>query len=130
MARVRAGSKAADLDLDVPQGEDWFQDFIFEDDNGDAVTLTGATIRGQIREAHDSASVVATFTGTILDAAAGKFRIALPDTTTAGLAVDSSGDCKRKLTCYIYDVEVVYVSGDIERLLQGVVYVSPEVTKI
>lgn len=87
------------------------------------VNLTGCTARAQIRADVDSATVLLSMTtenGRIqLGGAAGTIRILLSATETAALNFDSA----------VYDLEIVWPDGRVERKMRGSVVVSREVTR-
>lgn len=123
-------TNAGPLDIQIDQGSDFELSFQILDNEGDPVSLSGATIRGQIRSTPQSTTVVATFTGIIVSASLGQGKVSLTNGQTASIAVDNSEeDGGRELTTYVYDVEVVFSDGKVQRILQGACFVSPEVTR-
>jgi hypothetical protein len=117
------------LDIEIDQGSSFILDFELEDDDGNPVSLALATITGKIRKAPETADpAVATFTGTVISVD-GEGRVSLTAVQTAAIPCDNSGQGKRKLTKYVYDVEVTYGDGLVQRVLEGICFVSPEVTK-
>ena len=104
----------------IQQGADYIQGVTLKDSTtGLPIDLTGVTVRGQVREAYNSAAPLAAFTVQYTDMPNGKFTLTIPAATTTLLSFDTG----------VYDVEVVYGSGVIDRILQGSVVFSPEVTK-
>jgi hypothetical protein len=86
------------------------------------INLTGYSARMQVRETHDSSTVVASITsgnGITLGGSAGTIELYLSNTTTANIR---SG-------LYVYDLEVVAPNGDVSRLIEGKFEVTPEVTR-
>jgi hypothetical protein len=78
----------------------------------------------QIRKKITDAAPILTLTtanaGIVLtDAVNGEFEIVITDTATAALTIKTG----------VYDLEFVAPGGDVSRLLQGAVEVSPEVTR-
>jgi len=120
---------AGPQDIQIDQGASFLMNFILEDDDGNPVSLAGATIAGKIRQAPESAVAIVAFTGTVISAGDGEGQISLTDVQTAAIPVDASGQGKRKLTKYVYDVEVTFGDGYKQRVLEGICFVSPEVTK-
>ena len=88
-----------------------------------AVDLTGCTARMQIRATVDSTEVLVSLTtengGIILGGTAGTVTIYMNDTATAAITWRAG----------VYDLEILFGSGDVRRLLYGGVGVSPEVTR-
>ena len=62
-----------------------------------------------------------TDTGTVL--------ITLTPAQTTAIPVAATATPDRKLTQYIYDIQVTKPDGSVDRILEGAVEVSPEVTK-
>ena len=87
------------------------------------VDLTGCTARGQIRSEIDSPTVLVemtTLNGRItLGGATGTIRFLFEDELTETFFWDSG----------VYDVEIVFPDGTVQRKLAGAVSVSPEVTR-
>jgi len=83
--------------------------------------LTGYTAASQIRKSYSSSSASATFSVTFSDSRAdGNLTLSLTPTQTAALEEGR----------YVYDTEVTLTStGAVTRVLQGVVTVSPNVTR-
>ena len=104
----------------VAQGTDWFKIVPLKDIEGDVVDLSGVTVlNSQMRRSFYSAtgttigvSVTGTTTGTI--------QLSLGNAVTTPLAPGK----------YVFDVEIVgATTGYIERVLEGVINLTPEVTK-
>lgn len=74
----------------------------------------------------------AEFVFTILDQVTntGQFKMSLPQTQVDTIATSVSGDLNvsRLRTPYVYDVKMKDTSGLKSRIMQGIVYVSPEAT--
>lgn len=120
---------AGKFDILIEQGADFVLSLQLTDSSEDPINIAGDSFTGQIRKSPESTIVIATFSSTIVSEEDGKVDITLSDTITAAISVDDSGDCKRVKTCYIYDIERTRASGRVDRLLEGNVSVSPEVTK-
>ena len=80
--------------------------------------LTGYSARAQLRTSPTAASVTATFTCTVTNAAGGAVTMAMPYGTTAGVSPGK----------YYYDLEV-YTGSVVQRLIQGNATVRAEVTR-
>jgi hypothetical protein len=87
------------------------------------VDLTGASGRMQVRRDHAAATKlldVPAVTGTVtLGGTAGTIAVSVPPASTSALPI---GDA-------VYDIEVQFASGRVERVLQGRVRISPEATR-
>ena len=92
---------------------------IKQQSTGLPVDLTGATFRGQVREYVEDTVPLASFLCTDVDLVNGKFKIALTATTTTSLNFDTG----------VYDVEIQYADTSVDRILQGTVTLSKEVTR-
>lgn len=116
--------KPTKFNLDVYQGADYDRTLTFKvGDPAGPADLTGCTARAQIRSSVASKTVLLELTTEnariVLGGPAGTITLAMSATDTAGLP---PGDL-------VYDLELVYPSGRVRRLLYGTVCVSPEVTR-
>jgi hypothetical protein len=106
--------------LDVDQGSDFTAMIDLENDDGTPMNLVGTQIYSQFRKSFNSTTSYA-FTCAIEDALHGKFSLKLPGTTSSSI----------KPGRYLYDVEVYNaVSGSKNRVVEGVLTINPEITKI
>lgn len=90
---------------------------------GDPYDLTGCTARMQIRKTFTSAVVVAATTenGKIeIEPSVGHIAVRLEDTDT---------DLLHGIRSAVYDLEIVFSDGTVNRLLEGKVTISPNVTR-
>ena len=89
-----------------------------------AVDLTGCTARMQIRSTITSPTALLELTtvsgGIVLGGTAGTVEVVIEDTDTAGQAWRSG----------VYDLEIIFASGDVRRLLEGTATLVPEVTRV
>ncbi len=88
------------------------------DSDGDALNLAGYTASGQIRKTYSSSTFTA-FTAIVSNAIGGVVAISLSATQTGAL----------KAGRYVYDVEITSASGDITRVVEGQIEVTPGVTR-
>lgn len=114
---------AANYDITIDQGATFSFTFIYKDANGDRVDLTDYTARMQIREYYSSATPVLELStdeeSIELGGTAGTVTITATDEQTRDIAIDSG----------VYDIELYSPTFRTIRLLQGKVFVSPEVTR-
>ena len=111
---------AATSNITIEQGATYRRQLTIKDSAGAALNLTGATFAGQIRESADSVEAVAAFVFAITSPATlGKVDMSLTSTVTAALPGNLDG---------VYDITLTQ-SGEVIRLLQGSVEVSPGVTR-
>jgi hypothetical protein len=104
----------------IQQGSSYSQQLTIKQPDGTPVDLTGATVRSQVRERYDDASPIVSFTTAIdADPTTGIFTLSLTDAQTAAFS----------FTKALYDIEIVYSDASVDRILQGNVILSKEVTK-
>lgn len=117
------------LDITVYQGASFYLPFELTDNDGEPVSLTGATIRAKVRNDLDDAAAILTFTGTVVSGEDGTGEITATPAETAAIVLPASAAKKRPLTKYLYDVEVLFSDGKVQRILEGFCFFSPEATK-
>jgi hypothetical protein len=83
------------------------------------LNLTGYTVASQMRKSYGSLTAYA-FTATIYDAATGKLRLVLPANTSSGITPGR----------YLYDIEITSPSSEKLRVVEGLVIITPEITKV
>lgn len=108
---------------EMEQGARFQRTLTYKDDNGNAIDLTGYSVRMDIRERKDKTSPIihdvdAAGQITITDATGGEITIDIPDSDTAGFSFGVGW----------YDVEIVDGSGNVTRLVQGRINLDREVT--
>lgn len=114
----------ATKNLTVYQGTDFRMVLELRDESSALMDLTGYVFRSQARLKHSDTdpSFSATFTLRDQVASKGLVDMHIPASETAALLIT-------KDTNYIYDIEMVTSLGDVKRMVQGIIRVSPEVTK-
>jgi len=88
-------------------------------ENASVMNLSGYSAASQMRQSHDSNTVIGTITASVTNASAGQLTISM--TATA------SGNLEEGI--YVYDIEITASSGAVTRILQGKVTVTPQVTR-
>ncbi len=119
---------AGRYDLTVEQGATFTKTMYLKDSTGAVINLSAYSGRGQIRKYHRSDDIQVSFVVTITGAT-GKVVISLTAAQTAALvAGEDTADVRSK---YVYDIELYDTVTQIivRRILEGDVYVSPEVTR-
>lgn len=116
--------------FDVDQGSDFVLNMSLLDADDMPIDLTGAQILGQVRKTASSDTVETEFDFIPVDLANGEFIISLPAAKTSQLKMIQSYNAERTITQYAYDVKIVYPDGSINRILSGIISISPEVTRI
>jgi len=110
---------AGKYDIKIDQGSDFARQLVVKE-GGSAKDLTLYSARAAMRTSKTAAALSATFTCTIVDAAAGTLKFELSNAVTSTLDPG----------IYFYDLEI-FTGGDaaVQRLLEGQVTVTPEITK-
>ena len=123
---------AGKYDLYIEQGATFVRNCTYTDSDNVPINLTGMTLTAQIRRSYSDATIAQAITCTIEDQSdpdlVGKFVLSLTALQTAGLAVTPAIDYENTKSYYTYDLEL-NSGGQVRRLLQGTVIVSPEVTR-
>jgi len=110
---------ATKANLVIDQGSTFSTDLNLTDDNGDALNLVGYTANSQIRKWYTSTNASASFT-TSINTSSGVITLSLTSAQTSNLV---SGR-------YVYDVEINdTASGEVSRIVEGIVTVTPQVTR-
>ena len=109
---------AAVSNLSIDQGTTFSVTISVTDDTGSARNLTGYTGRARLKRSYYTNTNTA-FTVTIDNPTEGEVDISLTDTQTSSL----------KAGRYVYDVELVSNASTVERIVEGIVTIYPEVTK-
>lgn len=105
------------------QGATFKRKLTLKDDSGDLIDLSGYTARMQVRATFEATAVLVQLTtenGRIeISGPEGEILLLLSPSETAAIASGS----------YVYDLEVVSGSGDVQRLIEGRFVVSRNVTR-
>lgn len=116
--------------FDIDQGTDFLLDVTLLDGNNVPIDISTAKVTGQVRKTASSKEVEACFAVTPIDLVLGKFTISLSALVTSQLKCAPSNSAQRTISQFAYDVEIHYSDGIVNRILSGVLTVSPEVTRI
>jgi hypothetical protein len=106
---------ALKANLVVDQGTTFATSIEILDQNDEAIDVTGYTARGQLRKHYSSTNSVSFTTGL----SNGTLVISLTANQTANIVAGR----------YVYDVELVDINGVVVRILEGIVTITPEVTR-
>ena len=105
--------------LTIDQGTTYSVTITVNDDTGSARNLTGYTGRSQMRRSYYTSANTA-FTVSVTNPANGEISITLTAAQTANV----------KAGRYVYDLELVNAnSTTVERVVEGIVTIYPEVTR-
>lgn len=111
-------------DVVIRQGATWKMVFRVRDDGTDR-DLTGYAVRMQVRATHATATTLlsvdtSSLGGITVENAIGRVTIEIPASSTVSLPSPSLA---------VYDVEIESGSGVVERVIEGVARITPEVTR-
>lgn len=110
---------ATEINLYIDQGTDFYKEFIAVDGEGRYLPLEGYEIRSQMRKYYGS-SFGYTFTPGIADTDNGVLYISMGHLETRDIPAGR----------YLYDVEITSPMGERYRVAEGIVLITPEITKI
>lgn len=113
---------AGKYDFRIEQGATFYQAVVWKDSSGAAVDLTNYTARMQVRD-------YSTATELLLDLSSGSGIEITPLEGKVALLVSATDTAAITWTAGRYDLEVEDSSGHVTRILQGMITVSPEVTR-
>lgn len=118
-------------DMYIEQGATYSAVLFFQDSLMAPIDLTGSTFRGQIKRTATTVEAVSTFRFTILNQTTdtGKVKIYIPATDTAAIPVKFESTITLSVNKYVYDIVRTLPDLTVQRVLQGIVNVSPEVSK-
>jgi hypothetical protein len=110
---------AAKANIVVDQATTFSTTLNLTDDAGNPIDLTNYNAEGQIRKWYTSSNVV-NFAISISQPKNGIINISLDANTTANMAYGR----------YVYDIVTITNSGTVTRVVEGILTVTPEVTKV
>ena len=106
--------------LYLNQGETFTTSLTLDDSNGLPYNLTGFSIASQAKKSYYTANTAITFNASISDANNGIIQLAANAAVTANITSSQ----------LVYDVFIRQTStGTVTRVLEGIIYISPAVTK-
>ena len=108
---------ATKANIIIDQGTTFSTDIYLTDDNGDPIDLTGYSGASKIRK-HYTSSNAQSFSVS-LNSTYGYVTLSLTSTDTSNLTAGR----------YLYDVEVTSSSNVVSRIVEGIVTVTPQVTR-
>ena len=110
---------AAKANIIIDQGTDFSTTLTVTGDDGSVTDLTGYSANGHIRKHYTSS------TATVFDVSFGTPRSDGQLTISIGRTITENMEAGR----YVYDVELTSAANTRSRLVEGVVTVTPQVTK-
>lgn len=105
--------------LEIDQGSDWVSEITLENDDGTPMQLQGFTVHSQFRKSFGSL-IGYSFVASILSTTQGKISLSLSGVTSSGI----------KHGRYLYDIEIISETNVKTRVVQGIVTINPEITRI
>lgn len=106
-------------ELTIDQGTTFESTLDLVNDDGSVINVTNYVFSGQIRKSYYSSSPTANLTLNIVDAANGNVNIYLSAATTANI----------KAGRYVYDVKMKDTANTVTRIVEGIITITPQVTK-
>lgn len=107
---------ATKLNLIIDQGTTYSTSFQVNGDDGNPLDLSSYTINSYIRKTYTSSSYVA-------------FSTSANNSGYVTLSLSSNSSSNLVAGRYVYDVEAVSSSNTTSRLIEGIVTVTPQVTR-
>lgn len=108
---------ATKANLVIDQGSTYIVEIDLTDQYGDPLNLTGFVANSQIRKWYSSSSPAASFTTTIYP----------PSTIVLTLTANQTSNLVAGR--YVYDVEATSLNNATSRIVEGIVTVTPQVTR-
>jgi len=111
---------AAYQEIYLEQGTTFNTQVTLDDNTGLPFNLTGFTVSSEARKSYQSANAEIVFQSSIIDANNGIIQLSANNSVTANVYANK----------LVYDVIIIQTStGNVTRVLEGVIYVSPSVTR-
>ena len=122
---------AGNFDLEIEQGATYYRILVIKDKNHNPQDISGCVFRGQIRRDADDTKVLAEFSFNILNQTEhkGMVEMLLTEAQTRALPAARQNRARKRVRQLCYDIEFVDISGAVNRVIEGVVFLSPEVTR-
>lgn len=114
---MAAGTHNLQGDSRIEQGTDWKIPLVISS-GGSPINITGFTFAAQIKRQYEDETALQVITVNITDAPNGALELVLTDVETRALPA-----CKG-----VWDLEQTDAGGDVSRILEGIVEITPEVT--
>lgn len=93
---------------------------IADETSGDVINVSGYSFSSQIRKSFYSQNATASFTCIVNDGPNGNVSLAMSNTTTGSITPGR----------YVYDLRMVDLGGQVTRVVEGIVTVTPSVTAV
>lgn len=106
-------------DLTVDQGTDFETTLDLTGDDNAPINVAGYIFTSQIRKSYYSSNATANMVVTIADAANGNLVITMNSSVTANITAGR----------YLYDVKMKDTANVVTRVVEGIITISPQVTR-
>jgi hypothetical protein len=105
--------------LDIDQGSDFATEITLQNDDGTPMNISGFDIYSQFRKSYGSTTAYQ-FQAAITNGVQGKFTLSLAGSVSSNIRPGR----------YLYDVEIVNLTPTKMRVVEGIITINPEITKI
>lgn len=105
--------------LDIDQGSDFVAEFTLENDDETPIDLTGFEVYSQFRKSYGATSGY-DFSTAVSDRLNGKITLSLSGIESSSI----------KPGRYLYDVEIISLTNAKTRVVEGILTINPEITRI
>lgn len=119
---------AGRYDTTIEQGATFSRQVTWANQDGTAINLTGYSFSGKLKKNSSESKELASFTMTVVNAANGIFTFSLTATETNLLPVKYGQTAEKELLPCVYDIEAS-IGSNVYRMLEGIIYISPQVTR-
>jgi hypothetical protein len=106
-------------DLTIDAGADFETNLDLIADDGTSINVAGYAFSSQIRKSYYTPTITANLVITVVDANGGNTMLSLDAANTANIFPGR----------YVYDVKMVDINNITTRVLEGIITVTPQVTK-
>ena len=107
------------IELTIDQGTNFETSVDLTNDDGTPINVASSVFTSQIRKSYYSTNSTANIVATITDAANGNVKLSISAANTANI----------KPGRYLYDVKMLSAANVTTRILEGIITVTPQVTK-
>lgn len=107
-------------ELNIDQGASFTTTLDLAADDGSPIDISGCSFLSQIRKSYYSANATETFNIVINNAATGNIAISLAAANTANIRPGR----------YLYDIKMTDTNNTVTRLVEGIVTIMPQVSRV
>lgn len=106
-------------ELTVDQGATFETTLDLIADDGTAINVAGYVFSGQVRKSYYSSNPTANITITVDNTANGNLTLSMNSATTSNIRAGR----------YVYDVKMTDIANTTTRIVEGIITITPQVTK-